>query len=171
MECGSSNILFEIPDGDNRARHNCSECNFILYRNPRIIVGCLVEEKGRVLLAQRAIEPAYGKWNLPAGFLEEDEDVASGAARETREETGFDIEIGHLHCVYSVPDDSHVFVIFKATTLERISDHTPESLEVRLFDPEEIPWLEIAFPSNTYALKKYLQNRDEIKGTHVGYGN
>ena len=82
-QCGSSRIVLRVPDGDNLPRFVCAECGTIHYQNPKIVVGCLPEWEGRVLLCKRAIEPRYGLWTLPAGFLENGETIVAGALRET----------------------------------------------------------------------------------------
>ena len=168
IKCGSDKINFNIPEGDNLPRFNCSKCDYIHYSNPRIIVGCLIYDDNKVLLAKRAIEPRNGLWNLPAGFMEEGEDVAKGAAREAYEETGFIVDIESLHCIYSVPHVSQVFVIFKASIKEKTDKKTPETSELRFFNKEDIPWNDLAFSSNTFALRKFFESILDSKEVHVG---
>ncbi len=96
--CGSSRIEWRVPDGDTLPRFVCADCGTIHYQNPKIVVGCLPEWEGRVLLCKRAIEPRYGLWTLPAGFLENGETIVAGALRETLEEAHARVEPGRsLH--------------------------------------------------------------------------
>ncbi len=136
------------------------------YQNPRMIVGCLAVKDDRILLCKRSIEPGYGLWNLPAGFLEKEETVEEGAARETREEALTEVAIDRLFCVYNLPHANQVYLHFLA---ELTSDYAPgpESLEVELFKPDEIPWGDIAFSSTTFALEQYLSQPD-LPHTHIG---
>ncbi len=96
--CSSCGALVQrsVPDGDNRERWVCPDCNTVHYQNPRIVVGCIPERDGQILLCKRAIEPRYGYWTVPAGFMELGETIAEGAARETREEACAEVEMGHL---------------------------------------------------------------------------
>ncbi|URD77658.1 nudix hydrolase 23 [Musa troglodytarum] len=82
-----------IPDGEEKIRAVCTVCGKIHYENPKMVVGCLVEHNDKVLLCKRKIEPSYGLWTLPAGFLEIGESAAEGAARETLEEACAEVEI------------------------------------------------------------------------------
>lgn len=168
IQCGSSDIRFDIPDGDNRQRHSCIKCGYIHYQNPRIITGCIIQKEGKILLAKRAIEPRYGKWNLPAGFLEQNEDVISGAAREALEETGFEVKVSHLQTVYSVPHVSQVFMLFVAEIISKQFDDPSETLEMEFYNEKGIPWDEIAFSSNTFAIKKYFENNNTSNKVYVG---
>ncbi|MFV1107248.1 NUDIX hydrolase, partial [Klebsiella pneumoniae] len=88
--------MSQVPDGDNLTRKVCEQCDMIHYQNPLIVAGCIVEHQGSILLCKRAIEPRYGYWTVPAGFMELGESQAQGAARETREEACAEVEIGHL---------------------------------------------------------------------------
>lgn len=141
-----------IPEGDDREREVCRTCGFINYVNPKIVVGSVVTHDGRFLLARRAIEPRRGFWTIPAGFMEEGESVAEGAAREAMEEACAEIAIDALLAVYSIPRISQVQMIHRATLASPDFAAGPESLEVRLFAWDEIPWGEIAFPSVHWAL-------------------
>jgi ADP-ribose pyrophosphatase YjhB (NUDIX family) len=132
-------------------------------------VGCLPVYEDKIVICKRAIEPCLGKWNLPAGFMENGECAEDGALREMKEETGLDGTIIKLHCVYSIPHVNQVYMIY----LTRITDFTidpgEESLEVSLFDLHEIPWGEIGFTSSVYAIEKYMEslNHRDFR-TYVG---
>jgi len=166
--CGSAQLNFSIPEGDNRARYVCQQCHTIHYQNPKLVVGCLPVFEDKILICKRAIEPRYGLWNLPAGYLENNETVEQGAIRETREEAHANVEIIRLHSIYNLPHINQVYLHF----LARLKNHEfscgTESLEVRLFTPEQIPWSQMAFSSSTFALKKYLENTTNHAGVHIG---
>ena len=131
-----------------------------------IVVGCVAERDGKVLLCKRAIEPRYGYWTVPAGFMELGESVAAGAARETLEEALATVELGHLFAMVDVVDAGQVHVFY---TGRLVSDYGvgEETLESALFSEDEIPWDDIAFHSGKYALKKYFEDRGENKGVHI----
>lgn len=149
-------------------RYVCASCERIHYSNPNMVVGCLIEYKGKLLLARRAIEPRKGYWNLPCGYLENEETIQQGAVREVYEETGASVDLGNLHTVYNLPHANQVYLIFKARMQGDHFQTTFESSEVALFDPQDIPWDEIAFSSNSFALKKYLEYGWEDTTTHIG---
>lgn len=144
-----------IPAGDDRPRSVCGECGFVAYVNPKVVVGSIVVEAGRVLLCKRAIEPRRGFWTLPAGFLEEGETVEAGAAREAREEACAAIAIEGLLAVYSVPRISQVQLMFRASMAAPGIAVGPESLEVAWVAWDDIPWSELAFPTVAWALRDW----------------
>ena len=149
---GSSAFVQKIPEGDTRPRLVCDTCGFIRYENPKIVVGSVVAHEGRILLCRRAINPRSGFWTLPAGYLELNETTADGAAREAYEEATARIEIDRLLAVYSIPRLSQVQLIYRARLLDPDVKAGPESAEVGLFQWEEIPWDDMAFPSARWAL-------------------
>ena len=163
--CGSS-VVKKIPQGDNRERWICSNCERIHYQNPRIVVGCVPQRDGQILLCRRAIEPRLGYWTVPAGFMELGETLAQGAARETLEEALAEVKIGHLFASVDVVHAGQVHMFFTARLLGGFGAGD-ESLEVAMFAPEDIPWDEIAFPSGKYALERYLEDAGKNNGTHV----
>ncbi|MDX1481311.1 MAG: NUDIX hydrolase [Woeseiaceae bacterium] len=162
--CGDG-VTRRIPDGDNRERWVCTACDTVHYRNPLIVVGCVPEQDGRILLCRRSIEPRYGCWTLPAGFMELDETLVQGAARETREEACAEVDIERLFAVVDVLHAGQVHFFYRA---KLIGDHAPgeESLETRLFDPDDIPWDDMAFLSGIFALEKYLEDAGRDRGVH-----
>jgi ADP-ribose pyrophosphatase YjhB (NUDIX family) len=142
-----------IPEGDNRERMICADCGYILYDNPKIVVGSVARAGDRVLLCRRAINPRRGFWTLPAGYLELNESTSVGAEREAWEEARARIEIEGLLAIYDIPRISQVQLIYRARLVDAAAVAAgPESLEVRLFGWDEIPWDEIAFPSVRWAL-------------------
>lgn len=171
--CGSDQIFFEVPQGDNLCRHICRNCGRIHYANPKVVVGCLPFYEDKVMLCKRAIYPRIHLWNLPAGFLENGETVEQGALREVYEETEANIEILHLHCIYNIPHANQLYIHFLARLLDLdYADQTQESAVVQLFRKNEIPWDHIAFSSTTFALEKYFEYLNtDFKGVHIGTHN
>jgi ADP-ribose pyrophosphatase YjhB (NUDIX family) len=141
-----------IPEGDNRERMICAECGFVLYDNPKIVVGSVPRWGDRILMCRRAIHPRRGYWTLPAGYLELNESTSAGAEREAWEEAYARIQIEGLLAIYDIPRLSQVQLIYRARLLDAAVAAGPESLEVALFAWDEIPWNDIAFPSVRWAL-------------------
>jgi ADP-ribose pyrophosphatase YjhB (NUDIX family) len=156
--CGRP-ITLRVPAGDNRLRACCDHCGGIHYVNPRPVVGTSPIWGEQVLLCRRAIEPRYGKWTLPAGFMEVGESTAEGAQRETLEEAGARIELGALFTLLDVPHVEQVHIFYRATLLDTAFDPGEESLEVRLFREAEIPWDEIAFRTVSTTLRLFFSDR------------
>jgi ADP-ribose pyrophosphatase YjhB (NUDIX family) len=156
--CGTP-VALRVPVGDDRPRSICDACRVIHYENPKMIVGCIPEWEDKVLLCLRAIEPRYGKWTLPAGFLEKGETVAEGAMRETMEEAG--ARVGQLtpFVLFSLPFIDQIHLMFRAPLLDCNYLAGSESLDVRLFREEEIPWDELAFTVVREALTLYFKDR------------
>lgn len=141
-----------VPEGDTLERHVCETCGFIAYENPKIVVGAVVRHDGRILMCRRAIEPRRGFWTIPAGYLELNETAEEGVRREAVEEACAEIELRGLLAVYSVPRISQVQLMFRARLAAPEFAPGPESLEVALFAPEEIPYDALAFPSVHWVL-------------------
>ncbi|TFF19168.1 NUDIX domain-containing protein [Jiella endophytica] len=140
------------PEDDDIPRRICDSCGFVAYENPKIVVGSVVRHEGRILLCRRAIEPRRGFWTIPAGYLELNETPEDGARREAREEAEAELSIERLLAVYSVPRISQVQLIYRAQLKTSHFAPGPESLDVALFAPAEIPYGELAFPSVHWAL-------------------
>src|SRR5690606_22141459 len=134
-------------------------CQLIHYQNPKMVVGCIPEWEDRILLCRRAIEPHRGKWTLPAGFMENNETLPQGAARETLEEANARVEILDLYAAYSLPHISQVYLLFRAKLLDLDFSPGIESLEVKLFEERDIPWNEIAFQVIRTSLERFLLER------------
>jgi ADP-ribose pyrophosphatase YjhB (NUDIX family) len=158
-QCGASALELRIPDGDTLPRYVCGGCGTIHYQNPKVVVGCLPVWNEQVLLCKRAIEPRLGLWTLPAGFLENGETVLAGAERETAEEARARVDVGPLYTMISLPHINQIYVMFRARLLDLDFSAGHESLEVRLFDEEEIPWSELAFRTITRTLRNYFLDR------------
>lgn len=148
-------FIRRIPDGDDRERLVCPDCGHVAYENPKVVVGSVVADAGRVLLCRRAIEPRRGFWTLPAGYLELGETIEEGAKREAWEEARACITLDGILGVYSISRIGQVQILFRACFAERNAPRFsagPESLEVALFPWEAIPWNQIAFPTVRWAL-------------------
>ena len=165
----ASPITFGAIDGEHLPRFYCENCSVIHYQNPRIIVSCLPIWEDKIMLCRRGIEPQLGLWNLPGGFMENKESVESGALREMFEETGCAGTILRLHSVFSVLPVHQVHLSFLVKMNDLNYHLTPESTEIELFAEADIPWTEVAFTSNKFALKRYFE--DKKRGTfqtHLG---
>lgn len=156
--CGAS-VVHRIPEGDALLRAVCDACGHIQYENPKIVVGCLPSHGDRILICKRAIEPRYGLWTLPAGFMENNESASEGAAREALEEANARVEIEDLYTVYSIPHISQVYMMFRAKLLDLDVSPGIESLEVKLVTADQIPWSELAFAMVKRTLEHYLEDR------------
>lgn len=132
------------------------KCSFVDYQNPRLVVGVIVLHDGKVLLCRRGIEPQRGLWTVPAGYLECGESSAEGAARECLEEAGAHVEIDGPFCHYDIPAISQAYLLFRGRLAApfTFAAQLPESLEARLFAPDQIPFDQLAFSSVSIALKR-----------------
>lgn len=163
----SQPVTTAVPDGDNRPRYICGSCGTVHYENPRVVVGCVPEYQGHILLCRRAIEPRYGYWTVPAGFMEIGESLPEAALRETWEEALARVDLGNLFSVVDVIQAGQVHVFFTGTLARPEFGAGSETLETRLFAPAEIPWGEIAFPSVRIALEQYLADTDTVTSAPV----
>ena len=149
--------VWKVPEGDERERLVCSDCGFIHYDNPKIVVGSVAVWEDTVLLCRRAIAPRIGYWTLPAGFMELHERSETAAAREAWEEARAEIEVHDLFALYNIPRISQVQLFYRATLRAPAIEPGPESTEVRLFGWDELPEDEFAFPSVPWALQHYRE--------------
>lgn len=160
--CGAP-CTYSIPADDNRERATCTACGTIHYENPINVVGTLPVwgdgPEGQVLLCKRAIEPRYGLWTLPAGFLELAETAAEGALRETDEEAGAKVEMQDLYCLLNVVSVGQIHLFYRARLLSPEFNPGPETLEARLFHEREIPWDQIAFRTVRQTLQNFFEDR------------
>lgn len=135
----------------------CARCGYVFYLDPKVAVAALVtDEHGQILLVRRAIEPGYGLWVIPGGYVDRGEEVRGAAVRETREETGIDIRLDRLIDIYSYPGAVPVIIVFAATATGGCLECDDEGLEARFFEPSSIPWEELAFRSTRDALRQFL---------------
>jgi ADP-ribose pyrophosphatase YjhB (NUDIX family) len=155
----ASKLTIKIPADDSRERHVCEACGSIHYQNPRNVVGSIPVYEKQVLLCRRAIEPRHGYWTLPAGFMELGESTSHGAARETLEEAGAQVEMGPLYSLLNVPhaEQVHLFYLAKMNSPQFCAG--AESLEVALFHEHEIPWADLAFPTVKQTLEWFFADR------------
>jgi len=161
-ECGIA-VVYRLPDdGDTRQRAICTICSTVHYENPLNVVGTVPvwgDSGEQVLLCKRNIEPRWGKWTLPAGFMELGETTAQGAARETDEEAGAEYEMQDLFTVMNVVRVGQVHFYYRARLLSPIFNPGHETIEARLFTEAEIPWDEIAFRTVKETLEHYFDDR------------
>lgn len=158
--CGHP-VSERIPVGDDRPRFVCDQCNTVHYQNPRIVAGCLPVYRQQVLLCRRAIEPRQGFWTLPAGFMENGETIEQAALRETWEEAQARVREQQLYTLFNLPHINQVYMFFRAELCDLDFGPGEESLEVRLFDEEEIPWEQLAFPTIGKTLRHYFSDRQQ----------
>jgi len=157
--CGGP-LNFGFVDGENRERLACSNCGFVAYVNPRLVVSTIpVTDDGRVVLLRRGIEPGKGWWAQPGGFLEVDETVTEAAIRETFEETGLLVKPGEIIGLYTRLEAAVVVLAFEAQVLSGEFRTNPEALEIEAFAPEDIPWPKIAFSTTMWALRDWVSRR------------
>jgi ADP-ribose pyrophosphatase YjhB (NUDIX family) len=155
-QCGQP-VTQVIPQGDNRLRFVCEDCGTIHYSNPNNVCGAILTWGDKILLCKRAIQPRYGLWTLPAGFMENGETLSEAAARESMEEANAVSKNLDLFAVFSLPHISQVYLMFHG---ELASDKVPpgtESLETGLFSADEIPWDQLAFPVIRKSLQLYIE--------------
>ena len=148
-----------MPPGDSLPRYVCDACGEIHYQNPKLVVGAVAEHAGRVLLCRRAIEPRYGYWTLPAGFMENDETAGQAALRETLEEAGARIALDAPFSMISVPRVNQVHLFYRARVLDLEFQPGEESLEVALVEESRVPWKEIAFRTVGLTLRHWFADR------------
>ncbi|HKK05855.1 MAG TPA: NUDIX hydrolase [Gammaproteobacteria bacterium] len=166
--CGHS-VTLRIPEGDNLPRYVCDACNAVHYQNPKMVVGAIPVWEDKVLLCRRAIEPRYGLWTLPAGFMENGETTGEGAAREAKEEANANIEILSLYSMFDLPHINQVYIMYRARLLDLHYRAGDESLEVALFAESDIPWERLAFRTIHETLRHFFGDRHRGHyGLHTG---
>ncbi len=158
--CGA-NVAILIPSGDTLPRHVCQACGHIHYENPRLVVGCVAEWQGKILMCRRAIEPRHGYWTLPGGFMENGETTAQAAMRETLEEAGADVAVDAPFAMINIPHINQVHLFYRGQLRTAHFSAGEESLEVCLLDPADIPWQDLAFRSVSLCLERYLRDREQ----------
>lgn len=155
-KCGSALGRRRLKDFEPE-RLVCAGCGFVMYLNPKVAAGAVVEYEGGLVLLRREIDPRAGFWVHPGGFVDRGETLEAAACRETREEVGLDIEITRLLGAFSFTDSEVVVVTFAARVRSGVPSVGDESLEVRCFAPSAIPWDDLAFPSTRLAIDEYLR--------------
>lgn len=143
----------KIPDGDDRERLVCGDCGFVVYENPKVIVGAVCTWEDKYLLCRRGIEPRLGYWTMPVGYMELNETTEQGALREVWEEAQARARIDALLAIYSIPEISQVHMIYRAPMISPDFAAGQESLEVALFAWDDIPWADLAYPNVRWSLE------------------
>lgn len=155
--CGSELTYGPVP-GEEKDRYHCSACGHVTYVNPRVVATTLpITEAGEIVLIRRAIPPGVGTWAQPGGFLEAEETVIQGAVRETFEETGLEVEPVGIVGIYPQPRAAVVIVVYEAAIVSGEMVVTPETLEVRAFALEDLPWEGIGFNTSLWAVRDYVR--------------
>ena len=154
--CGGDLAVRQLKPGDP-SRLVCARCDFVFYLDPKVAVGTIVRTNDdRLVLVRRAIEPGYGKWVFPGGYVDRGESLVDAAVREAREECGLDVRLDGLVNVYSYAGRTPVVVVYAATAVGGQLTVDEESLEYATVRPADIPWTELAFRSTHEALRDYL---------------
>jgi ADP-ribose pyrophosphatase YjhB (NUDIX family) len=154
--CGGDLHRSIVKEGE-KAQMVCTRCGYIYYLDPKVVACTLVEIEGGILLLKRAIEPGKGKWVVPGGFVDRGETVEAAAVRETKEECCIDVRITRLAGVYSYPGEIPIIIFYEASPVSKNFGVGDESADVRVFPPDQIPWLDLAFPSTRQALENYIK--------------
>jgi ADP-ribose pyrophosphatase YjhB (NUDIX family) len=156
-QCGAE-VTLRIPEGDTLPRYVCDACGTIHYSNPKIVAGCIAEWEGRILMCKRAIEPRYGLWTLPAGFMENGETTLQAAARESREEACAEVADLSLYGMFNLPHINQVYLLYRGRLIDGRAEAGAESLEVKLCTEQDIPWQSLAFPVMHETLISYYED-------------
>jgi 8-oxo-dGTP diphosphatase len=134
-----------------------STCGFVFYLDPKIAVGTVIRmPDDTIVLVRRAIEPGYGKWVFPGGYVDRGEEITLAALREAREESGLDVRLEQLINIYSYAGRAPIVVVYAATYIGGTLAVDDEGLEARTFGQDAIPWDDLAFRSTREALTDYF---------------
>lgn len=155
-----------IPDDEEKLRAICTVCGKITYQNPKMVVGCLIHHDDKILLCKRKIEPSYGLWTLPAGYMEIGESAVDGAIRETLEEANAEVEVTSPFAQLDIPLIGQTYIIFRGKLKKPHFSPGPESIECRLFSLDDIPFESLAFSSMLVTLKLYVE---DVKAGRVSF--
>ena len=155
--CGGRLELRRVKDGEPE-RMVCKECSFIFYLGPKLVAAVICEMDGGIVMTQRAIEPGYGKWTFPGGFMDRGETAEAAASREAREEAGVEVEVGPILGLYSYEGQVPVIAVYKGRVTGGKLEPLDETLAVEVFARENLPWSEMAFSSTEQALKDYVRS-------------
>lgn len=161
----AGNLELKIVKESEPQRLVCDRCGLVFYLDPKVATGAIIEMDGGVVLLKRGIEPAYGKWVVPGGFVDRYETVPDAVARETLEESGLTVRVGALVGVYSYPDSEVIILMYKAAYVSGTLSADDESIEAGLFPEDRIPWDDLAFPSTRDALRDYFKQKEAGKQT------
>lgn len=165
-ECGAKLASADRP-GDPAARYVCSSCHQVFYLSPRLVVACLAVHDGAVLLCKRGVNPGYGLWTLPSGFIEQGEPASRGAVREALEEARAVVQLDRPYALFQIPHANQMHVVYLARLDGGSFAPGSETLDARLFREAEIPWGQLAFATTGVALRQYFSDlRLEKLGFH-----
>ncbi|MGF1733799.1 NUDIX hydrolase [Photobacterium satsumensis] len=168
-QCGGNEVLMQVPSGDTHQRPVCQQCGHVVYQNPTVIAGCIIEHEGKFLLGKRAIEPMMGKWSIPAGFMENGETVEQAAVREVLEETGARVDVLGPYSIFSVPQMNQVYIIFRARFIGFQQPFGDETAEVTFVTKDEVPWQALTYPAIGQILSRYINEEDHGQfGLYMG---
>ena len=156
--CGGRFEERVLKEGDPE-RLVCGSCGFVFYLGPKLVAGAIFELEGEIVLVQRDIEPGYGKWTFPGGFVERGERAEDAAEREVLEECGLEIRARGIIGLYSYEGQIPAIAVFGADVIGGEPVPLDETMDVKGFSRDGLPWSEMAFPSTEQALKDYLRNR------------
>ena len=154
-QCASP-LARQTPKDGEPERLVCPACGHVHYMDPKLAAGCIVEHQGGIVLVRRGIEPGYGKWVYPGGYVDRGETVEEAARRETQEEACLEVRVGPLVGLYSYPGQTVIVAVYRGTVTGGTLRAADECLEARPFTPQAIPWSELAFPSTFDALRDYV---------------
>jgi ADP-ribose pyrophosphatase YjhB (NUDIX family) len=166
-KCGGT-LESRILKTSEPARLVCKQCDFVFFLDPKVAACAIIHQPGGIVLLQRAIEPGYGKWVFPGGYVDRGETVADAAIREAKEEVNLEVRLDSLLGVYSYRHSPVIIVVYLATVTGGLLATADEALDVRLFNPEAIPWNELAFPSTQEALRQYVGGLPENRAVRFG---
>jgi ADP-ribose pyrophosphatase YjhB (NUDIX family) len=161
-KCGGK-FDFRVIKPSEPARLVCAECQFVFFLDPKVAAGALFLLDGGIVMVRRSIEPGSGKWVFPGGYVDRGETVRSAAIRETKEEVNLDVRIVSLLDVYSYAESPVIVVVYTAEIVSGKLMAGDEALEARAFNPEAIPWTELAFPSTFEALRAYVRSNFSLE--------
>lgn len=157
-ECGGG-LQLQFVERDQKERLVCQDCGFIFYQDPKVSACTIPVIDGKVVLARRSIEPALGRWAIPGGYMERGETLSEAAERETLEEVNLQVRATHPVGIYSYTTSIVVVVVFHCEVVGGVPSVGNETLEVRTFGLDEIPWGELAFPSTRDGLRDFVRQR------------
>ena len=162
-KCGGA-LQLRVLKASEPARLVCQQCHFVFFLDPKVAACTIIHQPAGIVLLQRAIEPGYGKWVFPGGYVDRGETVAEAAVREAMEEVNLEVRLNSLLGVYSYKHSPVIIVVYLAQVIGGQMKAADEALEVRLFTPDSIPWDELAFPSTQEALRQYIAGPGEDRG-------
>jgi ADP-ribose pyrophosphatase YjhB (NUDIX family) len=159
-ECGQR----VVPRRDARGiaqSYACPACRQVFYQSPRVATACIAQWQDTILLCKRAVEPESGRWELPAGFVVSGESLSAAAARETLEEASVEVALERPYALLHLPHANQVRMVYLARLRGTDFRPGPETVDVRLFDEQQIPWDELAFATTRDTLRRYFADRRE----------